>query len=104
RDDGDDEGARRVRADLLDLAICWADLRVRRARGDDLAAARAEAERVLTEAERLFGPNAVLLWERRALTGVPGPGEAAPAARAPLTAWDHYAAGRRLLRAGELES
>jgi serine/threonine protein kinase len=83
-----------VRTDMLDLAIVWADLRVRfPQRGQDQAA-RAEALHVLDEAERLFGPSCVLTRERRDLEGKSPEVEPLP----PRTAWEHYALGRALLR------
>jgi tetratricopeptide (TPR) repeat protein len=89
-----------ARAALLDLAICRADLLVRRAPAPDKAAARREARAVLDQAEALFGPSPVLDEERR-LHGQP----VRPACRSghvPRTAWEHYALGRSLLRSGDL--
>jgi tetratricopeptide (TPR) repeat protein len=84
----------RVEADLLDLAVLGAALRVRVGG----AAARPAALATLAEAESLFGPSAALSRERAALGGPPG--NAPP----PRTAWDHYALGRVLLRDGDPEA
>jgi serine/threonine protein kinase len=102
------ETTKRVRADLLDVAIIWADLRLRLAKAGRAAEVRREALRLLAEAEKAFGPNAVLLREREGLAGALGQQEEARAAarrRAelpPQTAWEHYALGRRLLQNDEL--
>jgi len=61
------QSADAVRVDLLDLAILWPDLRVRRPTGDDRRPARAEALEVLDEAEQLLGPSVVLYRQRAEL-------------------------------------
>jgi serine/threonine protein kinase/Flp pilus assembly protein TadD len=92
-----------VRDDLLDLAVLWTDLRVRLA-GD--GAARLNALTVLTEAEEQIGPSRVLCQERQRHAQALGQTrEAEEAARRgqelePRSAWDYYALGRSLLRAG----
>jgi tetratricopeptide (TPR) repeat protein len=94
-----------VRDDLLDLAIVWADLQVLLAPADGKASARRSALTVLDEAEELCGPSPVLDEERR-LYGAPGRRAGAPhrgAEGAPDSAWEHYALGRALLRAGDLD-
>jgi serine/threonine protein kinase/tetratricopeptide (TPR) repeat protein len=84
-----------VRADLLDLAIVWAHLRVRL--GDD-PAARREALQTLDQAEALLGGSCVLRLERRAL----GKADAGPSNETPpRTAWEHYVVGRAHLAAGD---
>jgi serine/threonine protein kinase/tetratricopeptide (TPR) repeat protein len=101
-------GADRVRADLLDLAVLWAHLRVRLASTAQAGAARRDALKVLAEAEELFGPSCVLYQERRAHALALGrKGEADEsarrgAARPPEGAWEHYALGRAYLHAGEV--
>src|SRR6185437_5255373 len=61
-----DAGARaRLRADLLDLAILWADLRVELADESARPEAHREALRTLAEAEADWGPSPVLAQERR---------------------------------------
>jgi serine/threonine protein kinase len=95
---------RQIHDDLLDLALLWADLRVRLARRSQVAAAHREALEILAEAEALHGPSPVLDHQRQrhALAGG-DPAAAAEAgrraaARAPRTAWEHCALGRALLR------
>jgi hypothetical protein len=68
----DSEFERQLRADLLDVAMLAANLRVRLAarsheeRGNEaLAAARRQALKILEEAEALFGPSGELSRERR---------------------------------------
>jgi Flp pilus assembly protein TadD len=87
-----------LRRDLLDVAVLWSDCRARLAAPGQEVEARQEALQVLNEAEALFGPSPVLSRERRALAGQLGGGEGP----APRTAWEHYALGRWLLRAGDL--
>jgi serine/threonine protein kinase/Tfp pilus assembly protein PilF len=104
--DSDPPARSPVQADLLDLAILWTDLHVRRAPAPKQAAARRQALQVLDRAEALFGTSPVLVRERllhaRALgrTDVASAMERRAAALPPRTAWEHYALGRCLLRAG----
>jgi tetratricopeptide (TPR) repeat protein len=91
-DAGADERSR-VEADLVDLAVLGAALRV----SIEGQVARSSALETLAEAEALFGPSAALARERTALGGQP------TAAPEPRTAWEHYALGRALLRDGELD-
>jgi tetratricopeptide (TPR) repeat protein len=106
----DPQLAQRLRTDFLDLGILWADLRVRLAKPAALPGARHEALRVLDEAERLFGVSAVLARERQSHAEALGlENVARQAARLgaqcpPRTAWEHYALGRSLLAAGELDA
>jgi serine/threonine protein kinase/Tfp pilus assembly protein PilF len=98
----------RLQADLLDLAILWADLHVRLAPAADVAAARQDALRVLAEAETVFGPSAVLRHERQRHAQALGRADAAAPGRPsaglePRTAWENYALGRALLGAGRPE-
>jgi tetratricopeptide (TPR) repeat protein len=86
-----------LHADLLDVAVLWADFRTRGARPQDLGVARREALKLLTEAQTLFGSSAVVAREQQALGGPVGATEPGP-----RTAWEHYAVGRWLLRAGDL--
>jgi serine/threonine protein kinase/tetratricopeptide (TPR) repeat protein len=103
------ETANGLRADLLDLGILWADLRVRLA-SDSPADARREALRVLDEAERLLGASPVLALERQThaeALGLTDLARAAARRRAelvPRTAWEHYALGRSLLASGAMEA
>jgi tetratricopeptide (TPR) repeat protein len=87
-----------VRADLLDLAIFWADVQVRLAPPGRKQEARQKARIVLDEAEALLGPSCVLDEERRFHGAAPRTPR-----RAPRDAWEHFALGRTLLRSGDLD-
>jgi serine/threonine protein kinase/Flp pilus assembly protein TadD len=89
-----------ARRDLLDVAVLWSDCRARLAGPAGADEARREALRALDEAESLLGPSPVLSRQRRALAGDAAGPDAGPA---PRTAWEHYALGRLLLRAGNLD-
>ncbi len=89
-----------IRADLLDLALLWADLQRRLAQGDEAQARRAQAQRILAEAEELLGPCPALTRERQLLTG---PESASVPAAARRSWWEHLTLGRSLLRSGELQ-
>jgi serine/threonine protein kinase len=93
-----------LRADLLDLAILWANLRVRLADPSQIETAHREALAVLGEAESLFGPNCVLAQERRSHALALGQNDLGDQAAtpAPHSAWEHYALGRSYLQSGEL--
>ncbi|HZW31369.1 MAG TPA: serine/threonine-protein kinase, partial [Isosphaeraceae bacterium] len=102
---GDDpDRDQRVRTDLLDLVILWADLRVRHAAPTLVTEARKEAVRVLSEAKALLGPSSALDRELGTYAQVSGTDQApaGPAAR-PTSAWEHYDLGRSYLRSGQLE-
>ncbi len=91
----------RIHGDLLDLAVLWADLRMRRLAGGP---AEAEAERlatlvVLKEAEALCGASPVLTRACQELARE----EVGGAPSSPRTAWEHCAVGRTLLGGGRLE-
>lgn len=97
-----------VRPDLLDLAILFADLHVRASERGQEAAAQQAALQILAEAEADFGPSCVLYQERRkyatalGLSAVAEEAAAQAAARAPQSAWEHYALGRALFAQGEV--
>ncbi len=96
-----------ARADMLDLAIIWADLRVRLAEPEGKATAREAALATLGQAEALFGSSRALgrEYQVHALAlGNPDKAlmaERRGAAREPNSAWEHQALGRALLRAGD---
>jgi serine/threonine protein kinase len=100
----------RVRIDLLDLAILGADLRVRVAPKSQVAAARREALRMLDQAEEFAGPSAVLYQERQrhagalGLTSVANEAQRKAAGCPPRGPWEHYALGRALMSANQLEN
>jgi tetratricopeptide (TPR) repeat protein len=94
-----------VESDLLDLALLWTDLRLRLATPENKAATRREALFIMDQAEALFGPSAVLSQQRHAHASALGiPAAAEPTAPAPHTAWEHYALGRVLYQAGDVEA
>jgi serine/threonine protein kinase/Tfp pilus assembly protein PilF len=103
------ETEQQVRADLLDLAILWTNLRVRLAPAGDADAAHREALEVLGQAEALFGPSCVLCQERRThalalgLTDLADALHSQGARLLPRSAWEHYALGRAYLQSGELQ-
>jgi serine/threonine protein kinase/tetratricopeptide (TPR) repeat protein len=100
---------RDIHWDLLDLALLWTDFQVRQAPGHELLEAQKQALQVLTDAETVLGPSAILYRQLQTLAEALGLTElAAEAGRRadampPKTAWDHVALGRRLLRSGSLE-
>ena len=99
----------RIQTDLLDVAVLWTDLRARLAPGNDSTVERQEALRVLGQAEELFGPSAVLCYQRQLQAeglGLTDTAQAAARRRAelpPRTAWEHYALGRSFLQSGNLD-
>jgi serine/threonine protein kinase/Flp pilus assembly protein TadD len=103
--DLDAKRQQQIQADLLDLAVLWADLRVRLAAGGEGRSAREEAVRLLDQAEALLGASAVLRQERRRHAAGLEPANSATARvdPPPRTAWEHSALGRSLLRSGRLD-
>jgi tetratricopeptide (TPR) repeat protein len=99
----------RLATDLLDLAVLWADLRVRSAPTTDAQCARQESLRVLAEAESMFGSSPVLCRQRQAYGEALGQtpnddiDQCGRSNSEPRTAWEYYAVGRFQLGAGELE-
>lgn len=100
----------RIRTDLLDLAISWAYIRVQLASPAEKKDAQWHALALLGEAETLLGADPVLIREQQYYCSVLGLSArenelTSRAAALPLrTAWDHYALGRLLLRAGDGKS
>src|SRR5262249_6932676 len=103
----------RLRADLLELGVFGARLRVRLAAPDDLDRQRRAALLVLDQAVTQFGPRPVLERERQSYAEALGLSDLARAAADRLAAlktsaaldspWEHYALGRSLFDAGDLE-
>jgi serine/threonine protein kinase/Flp pilus assembly protein TadD len=99
----------RARADLLDVALVWSDLRIRLAPPGQATAERQSAIEVLTEADRELGPCAGVYLERAALArelGRPADAEVdlrRSAATPPASAWEHVALGAHHLRRGAPE-
>jgi tetratricopeptide (TPR) repeat protein len=84
-----------IRADLVDLAVFWANLQ-------NLMSTPSESPvAILSDAERLFGSCSVLSTERR-LHGASAEDSVAEAADGPI-AWQHFALARAYLRAGDLQ-
>jgi serine/threonine protein kinase/tetratricopeptide (TPR) repeat protein len=98
-----------LRADFLDLAVLWGDLRVHLAPPGESQEAHRQSLRILGEVEERFGGNAVLCRQQllharalsdedlvrrftRQLEGLPL-----------QTAWEHYGVGRHFLQKGELK-
>jgi tetratricopeptide (TPR) repeat protein len=105
----DPELERRIRDDLLDMALIGSDLRVRWASDPVKAAhARRAALAILGEAEAEFGSSHLLCRAKQAHASALGlvresAASGLAASRAlPRTAWEHDAVGRLLLAAGEL--
>jgi tetratricopeptide (TPR) repeat protein len=86
-----------LRTDLLDVAVILADLLPRLAAPQETDAALQQAVTVLSQAEALLGPSAVIARARRAL-GQPVSGDDPE----PRSALEHYVVGRWLYRAGDL--
>lgn len=97
-----------VQTDLLDLAILWTGLRVRLAEPNQKQV-RQEALEVLGQAEELFGGSRILCLQRLAHAEHLKLADLARQARrqadslVPATAWEHFALGRWLFQAGQLE-
>jgi serine/threonine protein kinase/Flp pilus assembly protein TadD len=99
----DPELEQRIRTDLLELAVVWADLRVRLAAKADTDEAMRDALRVLDQAEAACGPSPSLNRERRAYARALGQLTSPPGSDpdpAPKSAWEHYDLGRSYLRSG----
>ena len=90
--------AHRIKTDLLELAIVWADLELR-STSPAVAAARSEAMRVLDLADAAFGPSLAVDLLRKQLGATRGK-LAAPAAMSggSRSAWEHYDMGRYYVR------
>jgi eukaryotic-like serine/threonine-protein kinase len=104
--DADEATRSRLRADLLDLVIIWAELRVGIADDAMRPEAHREALQIFAEAEVAWGPSPVLSLERRrhaAAIGQTIEPERGGARRELTTAWECYAMGRALMRVGDLE-
>ena len=97
------ETERQIRTDLLELAVVWADLRVRLASPDTADEARREALCVLDEADAAFGPSPALDRERRTYAHALGRADLSDGpGLAPQSAWEHYDLGRSYLRSGQI--
>jgi serine/threonine protein kinase/tetratricopeptide (TPR) repeat protein len=91
----------RIRCDLFDLAILWADLKHRRAaRAGKAGEVRADLRTILAEAETILGDSPALARERRRLEGAAQ--EKVPPGSVRLSPWEQFALARSLLQAGDL--
>jgi tetratricopeptide (TPR) repeat protein len=110
RSDLTPEAARQLEVDLLELGILWANLRVRLASDRQSDLRRREALHVLAEAEAQFGNHAILERERQSyaealrLDDLARTAAQRRAALVPVSAWEHYALGRSLFDAGDLDA
>jgi serine/threonine protein kinase/Tfp pilus assembly protein PilF len=93
-----------VQADLLDLAILWAHLRVRLSPATQSREAHRQALDFLELVEKELGPSCVLDQERRLHGQVVGQAGALAPTRPAQTAWEHAALGRACFHAGDLPS
>lgn len=101
----EDGTGRTIRSDLLELAAIGADLRVHLAPAGGATEAKADALRLLDEAEALCGPSFALDARRERLsdpTAPPRPAGLRRRDRVPESAWEHYEIGRYDLRTGRL--
>ena len=109
-DSATDDNGRRIRTDLLDLAILFADLHVRIAPAELRATAQRESLDILKQAESELGDNVVLSAERKNYAAEAGTEEEAGRGTAlgvtdgPGTEWEHFALGRSQYRAGKYEA
>jgi tetratricopeptide (TPR) repeat protein len=98
-----------IRPDLLDIAVCRADLHFQLASPAQAADARREALRILEDAEKLLGGSPALYREKGKHARALGMSEVARQASADAertiarTAWDHLSLARCLLRDGEAQ-
>jgi serine/threonine protein kinase/Flp pilus assembly protein TadD len=97
----EDQTQQTVRADLLELAVVWADQRVRLAAKADLTIALRDACRLLDQAEASCGASPAVRRERQRYGQALGEKSADPKpAEPPQTSWEHYDLGRSYLRSG----
>jgi serine/threonine protein kinase/Flp pilus assembly protein TadD len=104
--DGGSQIRRQLRSDLLDLALLWADMKIRLAPPEMRQQAYRDAARLLDEAQTSCGTSPVLELARhkyRAATDSSHTMAASDATTKPHTMWEHCAVGRWLLRAGKLD-
>jgi serine/threonine protein kinase/tetratricopeptide (TPR) repeat protein len=100
----DDQTQRTIRTDLLELAILWANLRVRLASGGEVVQARREALAMIEEAAAPCGPSPALNRQRRLFAAALGqPSASLEPDLPPASAWEHYGLGRHYLRLGQIE-
>lgn len=95
----------RLESDLLDLALLWAELKISLPASAASGDPQRQALRLLDEAEALCGPCAILDLVREEYASrfdAPTTNPIKKALRQPVSAWEHDAVGRVLLRSGKL--
>lgn len=96
---------RPLRTDLLDLALLWAELRLRLTQPEELAGARQRAADLLAEAESLCGKSPAVEFVRQRykhpLAESDAPGTIA-VDNSSTSVWEHDALGRALLHSDKL--
>ena len=91
----------RLKSDLVEVAVIWADLCVRLADPEQVNTAKREALGLLDQANADYGPSLAIDLRREMLgRGVAG----GPSVHASRTAWEHYDTGRYHLQSGRLEA
>lgn len=96
------EASAQLDADLLELAVLWARLKVRLMSEPEKLPAQSEALGVLEEARSLWGDSLTLCLAREELGPPTGRASAASGA-VPSTLWEHYVLARHRYRAGQME-
>jgi tetratricopeptide (TPR) repeat protein len=91
-----------VRADLLDLALLWSDLRERLFQRGELGEDREETRAILAEAEALSGSGVARARERWPLSSLAESPASSTRTLASRSSWEHISLGRSLLRSGNL--
>ncbi len=92
-----------IRRDLLELAIHWADIKVRIGVPERRAAHRGQARAILAAAARIGGETTPLAWERGFYADEPDARrDLAGGGREIKDPWEHYCLGRALLRHGDV--
>ena len=101
--DSSSDAERTIKADLIELAAVWSDLRVRLAPPEERVSVQRAALDVLETADAAYGPGLALRQQRRVLAEALGePRDKLEPDPTPRTAWDHDDLGRVLLRSGRV--
>lgn len=87
---------RNIRAHLQELVLLWSDLQVRLAPATHTEPIRREVQKVLKEAEQLFGPSLALGLAQEKYAGIP------PARHQPEAAWEFCTLARFALDRNDL--
>ena len=101
QDNRDAETEQRIKTDLLELVVVWADLRVRTTPESEITQSTREALEILDQAALHLGPSPALNRERQFYAQVLGlPRSPQNPESSPSSAWDYYHLGRFYLRSG----